>query len=382
MDRRLFLKTAAVGAGAATLAACGEATDGSGTDSNTQSSVSSPAVLKGHRKLKLVTTWPKNLPGLGTAPEQIAKHVREATDGALDIQIYAAGELVGAFEAFDAVAIGGADMYHGAEYYWQGKSQAFNFFTGVPMGLTASEHMAWIYHGGGQELWDELSAKFNIKPIMAGNTGVQMGGWFRKEINSLEDLKGLKMRMPGLGGEVIRRLGAAAVALPGGEIFTSLQTGAIDATEWVGPWNDLAMGFYQAAKYYYWPGFHEPGSALAIGTNLDVWNDLSAAHQRIIKDACAAENSRNLAEFNALNTESLVKLQQDHGVKLRRFNDDILEGFAKISEEVIYEAAQSDDMTARVYDSFNEQRFKSSQWSKIADEAFMSARRFSPQFQE
>ena len=222
-------------------------------------------------------------------------------------------------------------MYHGAEYYWQGKSQAYNFFTSVPFGLTANEIMAWIYHGGGQELWDELSAGFNIKPWMAGNTGVQMGGWFRNEINSLEDLKGLKIRMPGLGGEVIRRLGAAAVSLPGGEIFTSLQSGNIDATEWVGPWNDLAMGFYQVAKYYYWPGFHEPGAALAVGTNLDVWNDLTPSERRIIQDACAAENSRNLAEFNRYNTQSLRALIDEHGVQLRKMNDDIMTEIGRVS---------------------------------------------------
>jgi len=375
MDRRLFVKGAALGAGATALAACNE------TAGPAQDGVAAPAIVKRRRQLKLVTTWPKNLPGLGTAPEEIARHVREATDGAIDIRVYAAGELVGAFEAFDAVAIGGADMYHGAEYYWQGKSKAFNFFTAVPMGLTANEHMAWIYHGGGQDLWDELSAKFNIKPLMAGNTGVQMGGWFRKEINSLEDLKGLVIRMPGLGGEVVRRLGAAAIALPGGEIFTSLQTGAIDATEWVGPWNDTAMGFYQVAKYYYWPGFHEPGAALAIGVNLDTWNDFTAAEKRIVADACAAENSRNLAEFNALNTQALVKLQEDHGVRLRKFNDDILKKIAEVSEEVIYEAGQTDALTARVYDSFNEARIQSAQWSRISEEGFWRARRFSPVFQ-
>jgi len=248
MDRRKFVKSAALASSVAGLSAC---------DSQEKaSSVSSPAVLRKKRTLKLLTSWPKNFPGLGTAPEHIAKNIAEATDGALNIKVYAAGELVGAFDVFDAVSTGAADMYHSAEYYWQGKSQAFNFFTTVPFGLTADEQMAWIYYGGGQELWDELSARFNLKPWMAGNSGVQMGGWFRKEINKLEDFKGLKMRMPGLGGEVIRRLGAAAVALSGGDIFTSLQSGNIDATEWVGPWNDLAMGFYQVTKYYYWPGFH------------------------------------------------------------------------------------------------------------------------------
>ncbi len=369
MDRRHFVKTAALGAGLVTLGAC---------DNGAQSSDESPkapAVLTKKRQLKCVTSWPKNLPGLGTAPERIAEHISEATDGLLTIKIFAANELVRAFDAFDAVSSGAADMYHSAEYYWQGKSQAFNFFTAVPFGMTANEMMAWVYHGDGQALWDQLSAKFNIKPFMAGNSGVQMGGWFRKEINTLEDFKGLKVRMPGLGGEVLRRLGAAAIALPGTDIFTSLQSGNIDATEWVGPWNDLAMGFYQVAKYYYWPGFHEPGSALCLGINLDVWNDLPKSQQRIIEDACAAENCRNLAEFNRYNTESLHSLIEQHGVKLRQFSDEIMTELGRLSGEVVREAGMSDEFTQQVYDSFMKARADSMSWSRISEEGFLNARR-------
>jgi len=371
MDRRKFVKSAALGGSAAALSAC---------DSSSTSTQTGPAVLRKKRNLKLLTCWPKNLPGLGTAPERIAEHIAEATDGDLNIKIFAAGEMVGAFEVFDAVSTGAADMYHGAEYYWQGKSQAFNFFTGVPFGLTAAEQMSWIYHGGGQALWDELSARFNIKPWMAGNTGVQMGGWFRKEINTLEDFKGLKIRMPGLGGEVVRRLGAAAVALSGGDTFTSLQSGNIDATEWVGPWNDLAMGFYQVAKYYYWPGFHEPGSSLCLGTNLDVWNDLPKSQQRIIQDACAAEDSRNLAEFNRFNTKSLRVLLDDHGVQLRRFSDEIVQELGRLSELVVREAGATDPFTQKVYDSYITARRDSSEWSKLAEEGYLSARRATSQY--
>ena len=205
-------------------------------------------------------------------------------------------------------------MYHGAEYYWQGKSKAFNFFAAVPFGLTATEQNAWIYHGGGQELWDELAAGFDIKPFMAANTGVQMGGWFANEVNTLDDYKGLKFRMPGIGGEVLRRLGAAVVNLPGGEIFAALQSGAIDGTEWVGPWNDLAFGFYKVVKFYYWPGFHEPGTVLGVGFNKKFWDGLSGEHQTLIESACAAENAFALAEFNARNGESLDILINEHGV--------------------------------------------------------------------
>ena len=369
MDRRNFVKGVAVGAGAAALTSC----DGEGnSDANT---ATGPAVLRKKRNLKLVTSWQKNYPGLGVTPERIAQHVNEATDGAISIKVYAAGELVGAFDSFDAVSTGSADMYHAAEYYWQGKSPAFNFFTAVPMGLTANELMAWIYYGGGQELWDELSSKFTIKAFMAGNTGTQMGGWFRKEINTLDDLKGLKIRMPGLGGEVLRRLGAAAVALPQPEIYTSLQSGNIDGAEWAGPWNDLTMGFYQITKYYYWPGFHEPGSALSLGINLDLWNDLTPGEQRIIEDACAAENSRNLAEYNRFNTEALRTLIDEHGVQLKRFNSEILTEIGRLCGEVVKEAGQTDNMSKRIYESFLQTRSNVSSWSEISEEGFWAARR-------
>ena len=284
IGRRSLLKGTAI-AGAAVAAAAA-------------SSFPAPAISQGTRQLKMVTTWPKNFPGLGTGAQRLADRITNGTEGRIEVKLFAAGELVPPFESFDAVSQGTADMYHAAEYYWQGKSKAFNFFATVPFGLTASEVDAWIYHSGGQALWDELGAEFNLKPLMAGNTGVQWGGWFNKEMNSVEDYKGLKMRMPGLGGEVLRRLGAAAVALPGGEIFPALQSGTIDATEWVGPWNDLAFGFYKITKYYYWPGFHEPGTILSFGINKGVWDSLSASDQSLIETAAAAENSYVLAEFN------------------------------------------------------------------------------------
>ena len=286
MKRREFMKGAAVaGAGAAVAA----------------STLPKPAIAQGKKELKMVTTWPKNFPGLGTGAERLARNITAMSGGSLTVKVFAAGELVPPFESFDAVSSGTADMYHAADYYWQGKSKAFNFYAAVPFGLTATEQAAWIHHGGGQQLWDELSKGFGIKPFMAGNTGVQMGGWFNKEVNSLEDYKGLKIRMPGLGGEVLRRIGAAAVSLPGGEIFPALQSGAIDATEWVGPWNDLAFGFYKVTKFYYYPGFHEPGTTLSSGVNLKTWEGLSADHKAIITTAMAAENDLSLSEFNARN---------------------------------------------------------------------------------
>ena len=266
MKRRSFL----AGAGTAALAAA---------------SMPAPAIASGARQLKMVTTWPKNYPGLGTSAERLATRISEMTEGQLDIKVFAANELVPALESFDAVSSGAADIYHGAEYYWQGKSKAYNFFTAVPYGMTAAEINGWIYHGGGQELWDNLASGFNIKPFMAANTGVQLSGWYRNEINSLDDLKGLKIRMPGLGGEVMRRLGAAAVTLAGPDIFPALQNGTIDAAEWVAPWNDMAFGFYRIAKFYYWPGFHEPGSSLAAGFNLAVWESLTKQPQAVVRAA-------------------------------------------------------------------------------------------------
>lgn len=337
--------------------------------------VASPAVIRGQRELKLVTTWPKNFPGLGMSPERIASRVTEMTDGALTIKVYAAGELVGALEAFDAASTGAADMYHGAEYYWQGKAKAFNFFTSVPFGMTAREIQAWIHHGGGQQLWDELSAKFKIRAFVAGNTGNQMGGWFNKEINTLDDLTGLKMRMPGLGGEVLRRLGASAVNLPGGEIFPALQSGAIDATEWVGPWNDLAFGFYKITKYYYYPGFHEPGSQLALGVNLDVWKSLPGWQQSIIQQACMAENEYSAAEFNAYNMASLRALIDEHGVQLRIFSDEILKEIGRVSGLVVREAGDEDELSRRIFASFLQARAQGMELSAINDEPYLAARR-------
>ncbi len=327
------------------------------------------------RNLKMVTTWPKDFPGLGTSAENVARFITEMSGGAISVHVYAAGELVGAFDSFDAVSNGSADMYHGAEYYWAGKSKAYPFFTSVPFGMTPQEIMGWTEFGGGQQLWDELSAKFNIKPFVAANTGHQLGGWYKRPINSLEDLKGMKIRMPGVGGEVMRRVGASAVALPGGEIYAALQSGAIDGAEWVGPWNDLAFGFYREAKYYYAPGFHEPGAQGAVGVNLDVWNSLNAQEQSIIKGACHRANHICLAEFTHHNGVALQQLVKDHGIEIRRMPDDVLTALARESKIVLEEAAASDDMTRRVFESYRAELLRVQKWSEISDEAYMTARR-------
>ena len=361
MERRRFLTGA--GLAGAGLAAAGTA------------SLATPAIASGTRRLRMVTTWPKNFPGLGMSAERMADRIKALTNGEIEVKVFAATELVPALEAFDTVSRGGADMYNGAEYYWQGKSVAFNFFTAVPFGMTANEINAWIYFGGGQALWDELSARFNINAYMSANSGVQMGGWFRKEINTLEDFKGLKIRMPGLGGEVMRRLGAAAITLAGNDIYQSLQAGTIDATEWVGPWNDIAFGFDQVAPYYYWAGFHEPGSALATGFNLDVWNSLTPFQQQAIETACMAENNYTLAEFNHFNATSLQQLIAKGEVQLKRFSTDIMAGLKEQSTIVLEEAVSGgDELTKRVYESYKTSIDASRGWTRIAEQAFTEAR--------
>ncbi len=359
MKRREFMKGAAVAGTGAAVAV---------------STLPKPAIAQGKKELKMVTTWPKNFPGLGTGAERLARNITAMSSGSLSVKVFAAGELVPPFESFDAVASGTADMYHAADYYWQGKSKAFNFYAAVPFGLTATEQAAWIHHGGGQQLWDELSKGFGIKPFMAGNTGVQMGGWFNKEVNSLEDYKGLKIRMPGLGGEVLRRIGAAAVSLPGGEIFPALQSGAIDATEWVGPWNDLAFGFYKVTKFYYYPGFHEPGTTLSSGVNLKTWEGLSADHKAIITTAMAAENDLSLSEFNARNNGALNTLTGKHKVTVKKFPDPVLNEIGKASGEVVGGVRSEGGITAKVLDSFLDFRKQSIAWSKLSDQAYWNAR--------
>jgi TRAP-type mannitol/chloroaromatic compound transport system substrate-binding protein len=294
--------------------------------------------------------------------------------GRLEVKVYGAGELVPAFESFDAVSRGTAEMGHGAAYYWKGKSEAAQFFAAVPFGLNAQEMGGWIHHGGGQQLWDELYGQFNLKAFAAGNTGVQMGGWFNKEINTLDDYKGLKMRMPGLGGEVIKRAGATPVSLPGGEIFTSLQSGAIDATEWVGPYNDMAFGFYKAAKYYYWPGWHEPGTVLECFVNKQAYEGLPADLRAIVDHAMKSAYQDMLSEFTAKNNTALVQLVSEHGVKLKRFSDDVLAKMGQLSQEVVAEVAAKDPMSAKVYNSFNEFRKQSVSWNNIGEAGYSLAR--------
>ena len=357
LNRRNFMSKGAIlaaGAGATTLA--------------------TPALAQGTMQLRMVTSWPQNFPGLGTAASRFAERVGKATDGRITIQVLGAGELVGALGVHDAVEEGAADLYHSAEYYYQGKAKGLAFFSTVPMGLTADEMNGWIYHGGGQALWDEISAPFNIKPLACGNTGSQMGGWFKNPITSLDDFKGLKMRMPGLGGDVIKELGATPVTLPGSEILPALQAGTIDATEWVGPWNDLAFGFYKVVKNYHFPGFHEPGTMLSVGFNKGKWDALSDSDRTIIEYCAMAENVYDLAEYTANNSGALKTLVEDHGVVLHEFPDEVYQKVAEITPEIIANVAATDAETKKVADSFTSFLTNARSWARISDGAYMNKR--------
>ena len=322
---------------------------------------------------KLVTTWLPNFPGLGTGVNTLARYLRELSAGRLEVTVYAAGELVPAFEIFDAVSQGSAEMGHGAAYYWRGKSEAAQFFATVPFGLNAHEQNAWLYYGGGLDLWREVYAPFDLVPFPAGNTGVQMGGWFNKPIESLADLRGLKMRIPGIGGEVLRRAGGTPLNLPLAEIFTALQTGSIDATEWVSPYNDLALGLHQAARYYYYPGWQEPGPTLECMVNRTAWDALPADLQAMIRVACQATTLDMTSEFMARNAAALEQLQAQ-GVEVRKFPDDVLASLKELTFEVIEELAAEDPLVAKVWSSYRDFMTRSQSWQAISEQAYLSTR--------
>ena len=333
-----------------------------------------PPVIKDRVEIAMVSTWPRDFPGLGTGAQRFAQRLSDMSEGRFVVEYFAAGERVGAFDSLDEVASGNAQMYHAADYYWKGKHPGWAYFTAVPFGLTYTEINAWIRFGGGQELWDELSGEFGMKNLMCGNTGVQMGGWFRKEMNSTEDFKGLKMRIPGLGGDVMSKLGASPVVLPGGQIYENLVSGAIDATEWVGPWNDNAMKFYEAAKFYYYPGMHEPGSMLSCGVNKSFWEGLSDSDKTMIEAAASMENDVMMSEFNASNGEFLEKLINEQGVQLRRFSDEIYDAFGTAAAEVFAETVEHSDLTRRIHESFEKARTNLGAWAKISDQEYLRQR--------
>ena len=325
-------------------------------------------------KWRMVTTWPKNFPGLGTGANLLAEMIGKLSDGRLTVNVYGAGELVPAFEAMDAVGSGTVEMGHGAPYYWKGKVAAAQYLAAMPFGLNAQEQNAWFQYGGGQELADRIYAEMGCKFFPSGNTGTQMGGWFNKEINALSDYNGLKMRIPGLGGEVVKAAGGNVVNLPGGEIPPALQSGALDATEWVGPYNDLAFGLYKSAKYYYYPGWHEPATVLENFVNLEAYGKLPDDLKEIVRIANLAANQTVLSEFTARNNNALAVLRNKHGVDVRKFPDEVLTGLGELSGKVLGELTASDPLSAEVFQSIVSFRKDVVDWSRSSEGAFLDAR--------
>lgn len=328
---------------------------------------------------KMATSWPKGAPGVGVNAQRLADMITAMSGGRLSVQLFGAGELVPPFEVFDAVSSGAVQCGHATPYYWQGKDPAFHFFTGVPFGLTASEHAAWLHFGGGQELWQQAYAPFGVVPFLAGSSGPQAGGWFRKEISGLDDFKGLKMRIAGLGGEVMRRLGVSVVLLPPGEIFAAMQAGTIDAAEWVGPWNDLAFGLNRVASYYYMPAFHELGPALELTVNAAAFEALDDDLKEIVKRAAMASSMESLADFTFHNIESFRPLLDALGpdgkpIELRTFSDDIVAALAREAEGALADIAAGSPHAKDVYASFTAFRAKAHDYARHSDLAALAMR--------
>ncbi len=365
LTRRNFLKKATV------VTALGGASLGWGCREKTGEGGGAPAVHTGKTyHWKMVTTWPPKFPVLGEGAEIFAGWVREMSGGRMEIRVFGGGELVPALEAFDSVSQGAAEMAHSAAYYWAGKAPASQFFCAVPFGMNAQQMNAWLISGGGLSLWEELYAQFNLIPIPCGNTGVQMGGWFNRKLHSLDDLKGLKMRIPGLGGKVIKKAGGSAILSAGGEIFTNLERGVIDATEWIGPYHDYLMGFPKVAKYYYYPGWHEPSAVLELIVNKTAFESLPTDLQAIIRAAAYRANTWMLAEFDAQNNRYLQKIKTEFHTELLKFPDEVLEGLRRYAAEVFEELVETDPFSQKVLASYNKFRQEISPWSDISEKVF------------
>ncbi|MEN8836723.1 MAG: twin-arginine translocation signal domain-containing protein [Celeribacter marinus] len=356
MDRRSFLKTTALGGASAAAA----------------STLAAPAFAQGKRTLTMVTTWPRGLAGVWDSVERFATSVTEMTDGALTIEPKAAGELVGGLEVFDAVTAGQADMYHGADYYFTGQHPAMAYFTTVPFGMTAPEMMVWYYGMGGMQLHHNLGEIFGLKSFIAGQTGAQGGGWFRKEMMSPADFQGLKFRMPGLGGEALSKLGASVQTIAGGEIYQALSSGALDGTEWIGPWSDEKLGLQEVCDYYYPAGFHEPGAALSVATNLEVFEGLTPAQQKAIEVAAGDAHQHNYSLFMANNGPALQRLISG-GTQVKEFSSEIWDAYGAASKEVL-DGYMDDDLFAEIRTSAEAAMASTSGWAARSDSAYTAQR--------
>lgn len=318
-------------------------------------------------KWKLVTTWPPGFPVLGEGCSLLAGWIREMSGGTLDIRVYGAGELIPAMEVFDAVSTGTAQMASSAAYYWAGKIPAAQFFGSVPFGMNAQQMNSWLMAGGGMALWEHLYAPHGIIPFPCGNTGIQMGGWFRKEIRSIQDLAGLKMRIPGLGGKVLERAGGTAVLSAGSEIYTNLERGVIDATEWIGPYHDVRMGFGDIARYYYFPGWHEPGSTLELMVNKDAFEALPGWLKEVVRTAALRLHNWVLAEFDTQNARYLKQITSQPGIEIRRFPGEVLRFLQTKTREVLNDLVASDPASKEIHDAYFEHFNLVRDWFRISE---------------
>ena len=353
MDRRKFLTAAAAGGAAATTLAA-------------------PAIAQGNRTLTMVTSWGRGLAGVHDSAQRCADMITTLSDGQLTIDLKAGGELVGPFEVFDAVTAGQADIYHAADYYFLSQHPAYAFFTAVPFGMTPPELTTWYYHDGGLELHDELGQIFGLKSFIAGNTGAQAGGWYRKRVESPEDFNGIKFRMPGLGGVVLTEMGASVQNLPGSEVYQALASGAIDGTEWIGPWADEAAGFFEITKIYYTAGFHEPGAALSLATNREVFESLTPAQQGIIEATAQATHDWNLTLFQSRNSAALERLIAA-GVEVNEFPDSVWDAFGE-STRTVMDNNMDDPLFKEAYDSVQTSMGRTSDWLQKSSGAYVAQR--------
>ncbi len=355
MKRRDFLKAGAMGAAATTLA--------------------TPAIAQDIRQWRMVTAWPKNLPGPGVAAQMLADRITALSGGRIEVQLFAAGEIVPGNGVFDAVGQGTADLYHAVPAYWGSKSKGILLFGSQPFGLTASEQVGWLVHGGGQALYDEIYARFNLKPFLCGNSGAQWAGWFRNEITGVDDLRGMKFRSTGLSSEMFARIGMAVQAMSGPAMFQALQSGALDAGEFIGPWTDSALGYYQIAKNYYWPGVGEPSSAEECAVNLEAYNDLPDDLKAAVAQACASLYNDVLTEYNTKSAQALPQLVSEHGVMVRKLPDDVIIALGNAAGEVIAEMRDDgDDLVKRITESFLTYRQLTKDYMPYADNGQMNAR--------
>ena len=361
MDRRLFLRKAATGAaGVGLVGACKSSSESSsGPAVHTQKSV----------KWRLASSFPRSLDTIYGGSDVLAQRVEALSEGKFQIRPHPAGELVPALEVMDAAQQGTVDVAQTCSYYFKGKHPALVFDTAIPFGLTSRQQTAWLTQGGGLDLVREVYADFGIINFVGGNTGAQMGGWFKREVTGLQDLQGLRMRIPGLGGEVMSRLGASVQVIAGGEIYPALERGAIDATEWIGPYDDEKLGFHKAAKFYYYPGWWEPGPNITFQVNRKAWDELPKTFQEIFQTACMEATLVMQARYDHLNSAALARLLKA-GTELKRYPDDLLEAAHKATFEILEEQAAADESYRKIYESWRQARADAFQWFATTEMAY------------